>query len=182
MADHTLAAETELAAMKHKAKLQNEKEEFVVGPFGKLHELRPFISQSYAFRDPKAFLHSPELLITDPEPGFRYAWPIGEDPQTAARLRAGVYKKVRIEECKPDTLGEVTTHKGTNGTEVRWYKHTLVKIHPKAWAELYEAPAAFSMTRLSQEVESFKDKVTRESRGVAKPSAEIGTDPEAVRV
>ena len=176
MSDHTRAAETELAALKEKQALQRNGEQFVVGPFGKLYPVKPFISQSYSFRDPKQFLFDPETMMKHHEPGYHYAWPKADDEETKAKIRQGLYIRVDISEVKDDTVAHVSTHKGTKGTEVRWYAHVLVKVPPKAWEELYEAPAAFSMTRLNQEVESFKDKVTSESRGVAKPTAEIGVD------
>lgn len=177
MADHTQAAATELAALKEKQALQRGGEQMVVGPFGKLYPVKPFLQQSYGFRDPKRFLFEPEMMMKHVEPGMHYGWPKADDEETKAKLRDGHYIRVRLDEVKEDTAAAVSTHKGTKGdTEMRWYGHVLVKIPQAAYEELYEAPAAYSMTRLSQEVEAFKDKVTTESRGVAKPTAEIGVD------
>jgi len=170
------AAESSLAALKAAKEVSTATGGYTVGPFGRLIPNSQFASQTFSFRNPDTFLHDPVTMIKSPEPGWHYAWPLMDDPQTQARLRGGVYHYVDVKECDEHTMAKVTTQKGTTGDKVLWYKHVLVKISPQAWNDQYEAPAAFSQTRLSNEIEAFKDKVTTISKGVAKPSAEIGVD------
>ena len=176
----TNAADSSLAALKAQKEVSSGDGGYTVGPFGRLIPNKQFASMAFAFRDPKMFLYDPRGMIKNPEPGWEYAWPIMDNPETQAKLRGGVYKYVDIGECDPHTSAEVTTQKGIDGAagsgRVLWYKHVLVKMSPEAWSRQYEAPAAFSQTRLSNEVEAFKEKVTNMSKGVAKPSVEFGVD------
>jgi len=171
------AAESSLQALKAAKEVASGDGGYTVGPFGRLLPNKQFASMAFAFRDPKTFLYDPRGMIKNPEPGWEYAWPIMDDPATQAKLRGGVYKYVDIGECDPHTSAEVTTQKGIDGAagtgRVLWYKHVLVKMSPEAWNRQYEAPAAFSQTRLSNEMESFKDKVNNISKGVARGSVEI---------
>ena len=171
-----IAADTELAALKDRKEVYDSGEGYSIGPFGRPIPNKRFASQTYAFRDPKKFLYDPITMIANPEPGAHYAWPLMEDPQTQARLRGGLYSYVEVKDCDKHTMAEVTTQKGTNGERVLWYKHVLVKIGAEAYSRLYDEPAAFSQSRLSSQVESFKNKVTEVSKGVAKPSVEMGID------
>ena len=176
-----IAAEVELNALKDRAAALRAGEtiQMVPGPFGKMYSMRKFAGiKSYGFKDPNIHLSEPERLIQNPEPGYHYAWPKADDDATRAKLRDGHYIKVNINECVQDTGLAISTHKGTSaGTEVRWYGHVLVKIPPGAYEELYEEPVERSKFRLAQESEAFKDKIESASKGVAKPTVELGTDP-----
>jgi hypothetical protein len=175
-----LAAEVELEAVKSRiaSRKTGENVEMAPGPFGRMYPIKRFAGvKQLSFRNPNGHLDEPEKLIAHPEPGYRYAWPKADDDGTKGKLRDGHYIKVTLDELDPHTGFAIATHKGTSGgKDIRWYGHVLVKIPPEAYEELYEFPVEQSKTRMQRETEAFQEKVSYISKGVAKPSVEIGVE------
>jgi hypothetical protein len=138
--------------------------EIVVLPGGKAINAREYIEARPAFKNRGDALVQFEKILKKYEPDkYVYAWPLADDPETQARIRAGLYQPLGKDDL--NAAGDLVTHEGTDD-RVWWYRHILVRI-PKQYAdEMYEEPKARALKRLVHQENWFRSEGERVGHAV----------------
>jgi hypothetical protein len=138
----------------------------VMLPFGKMVDVREFCDAKPAFQDRDDIVRFEKILKPKSyEPDkFTYAWPLADSQETQARLRLGLYIKMKKSDLAAQ--GELVTHAGPEEDDVRWYQHILVKI-PNEYADrMYKAPEAMALQRLARHEDWIREESARIGHGV----------------